>query len=97
MKRKLKDLRLICQTLLDETDTLLLLASQKFKAEYNASSTGYKDKVDKILLYFWEPFVHSKGTKAILPRNECVINQVRRPLGRLMYNKDHQKQSPDSC
>ena len=39
---------------LDETDTLLLLESQKFEAEYNESSTGNIDKVNNKILSSFE-------------------------------------------
>ena len=57
------------------TDTLLLLASQKFEAEYNESSTGDKNKADdEVLLYLLEPFVRSNDAKVVITHNEELCN-----------------------
>ena len=75
------------QTLLDETDTLLLLASQKFEAEYNASSTGDKDKADdEVLLYLLEPFVRSNDAKMMLTHNEELCDKSGEEASREAVN-----------
>ena len=79
------------QSLLDETDTLLLLASQKFEAEYNASSTGDKDKAEdkadnEVLLYLSEPFVRSNGAKMVLTHNEELCDKSGEEASREAVN-----------
>ena len=72
------------QTLLDETDTLLLLASQKFEAEYNASSTGDKDKADdEVLLYLSEC---SNDAKMVLTHNEDLCDKSGEEASREAVN-----------
>ena len=74
-------------TLLNETDTLLLLTSQKFEADYNESSTGHKDKDgDEILLYLSEPFVGSNDAKMVITNNDKELcNKSGEPEANVRY------------
>ena len=81
-------------TLLDETDTLLLLAPQKFEADYNESSSDNKDKDDnEILLYLLESFVGSNDAKMVITNNDKELcNKLGKLEGNVRYGSPKTKE-----
>ena len=73
---------------------MLLLASQKFEADYNESSSDNKDKDDdEILLYLSEPFVGSNDAKMMITNNdEELCNKLGEPEANVRYESPKTKE-----